>query len=265
LGRERALLYAVLVTTGLRRGELAALNVGDVLLDDERPAILLRGVDAKNGESARLPLRADVADELRAWIDEKAEAVCRQRVGVAGIVRPADDVPLFEVPDKLVRILHRDADAAGIPKRDKRGRTIDVHALRGTFGTYLARAGVDAVTLKALMRHKRIETTLKHYVDDGLLEVDRAVSTLPALLADPTDTEVARATGTDDTRAVALTVALTSGHARHTESIQDNCDGGDDCGVVDATALPATDSATKAGELKGWLTGLEPATPRITI
>ena len=265
LGRERALLYAVLVTTGLRRGELAALNVGDVLLDDERPAIMLRGVDAKNGEAARLPLRADVADELRAWIDEKAEAVCRQRVGVAGIVRPADDVPLFDVPDKLVRILHRDADAAGIPKRDKRGRTIDVHALRGTFGTYLARAGVDAVTLKALMRHKRIETTLKHYVDDGLLEVDRAVSTLPALLADPNDTEVARATGTDDTRAVALTVALTSGHARHTESVRDNCDGGDDCGVVDATALPATDSAANAGEKKGWLTGLEPATPRITI
>jgi hypothetical protein len=163
-----------------------------------------------------------------------------------------------------VRILHRDADAAGIPKRDKRGRTIDVHALRGTFGTYLARAGVDAVTLKALMRHKRIETTLKHYVDDGLLEVDRAVSTLPALLADPNDTEVARATGTDDTRAVALTVALTSGHARHTESVRDNCDGGDDCGVVDATALPATNSAANAGELKGWLTGLEPATPRIT-
>jgi integrase len=265
LGRERALLYAVLVTTGLRRGELAALTVGDVLLDDERPAIMLRGVDAKNGEAARLPLRADVAGELRAWIDEKAEAVCRQRVGVAGIGRPADDMPLFDVPDKLVRILHRDADAAGIPKRDKRGRTIDVHALRGTFGTHLARAGVDAVTLKALMRHKRIETTLKHYVDDGLLEVDRAVSTLPALLAEPADTESVRATGTNDVRAVALTVALTSGHTRHAESIRDNCDGGNDCGVVDATALPATDSAANAGEKKGWLTGLEPATPRITI
>jgi integrase len=265
LGRERALLYAVLVTTGLRRGELAALTIGDVLLDDERPVIMLRGVDAKNGEAARLPLRADVAGELRAWIDEKAEAVCRQRVGVAGVVRPADDMPLFDVPDKLVRILHRDADAAGIPKRDKRGRTIDVHALRGTFGTHLARAGVDAVTLKTLMRHKRIETTLRYYVDEGLLEVDRAVGTLPALLADPAGTEVNRATGTDDARAVALNVALTSGRTRHTQSTRGNCAGGDDCGVVDANALPATDTAANAGEKKGWLTGLEPATPRITI
>ena len=32
-----------------------------------------------------------------------------------------------------------------------------------------------------------------------------------------------------------------------------------------ASALPATDSRTKAGEQAGWLTGLEPATPRITI
>ena len=265
LGRERALLYAVLVTTGLRRGELAALTVGDVLLDDERPVIMLRGVDAKNGEAARLPLRADVAGELRAWIEEKAEAVCRQRVGVAGVVRPAHDMPLFDVPDKLVRILHRDADAAGIPKRDKRGRTVDVHALRGTFGTHLARAGVDAVTLKTLMRHKRIETTLRYYVDDGLLEVDRAVATLPALLTAPHTPEVARATGTDDARAVALGVALTSGRTRRTESTRGNRADLDDCGVVDANALPATDTAAKASEAKGWLTGLEPATPRITI
>ena len=36
LGRERALLYLVLVTTGLRKGELASLTVADVVLDDAR-------------------------------------------------------------------------------------------------------------------------------------------------------------------------------------------------------------------------------------
>jgi len=50
-----------------------------------------------------------------------------------------------------------------------------------------------------------------------------------------------------------------------TRANRDNCVDDVDCGAVDATALPATDSATQAGELKGWLTGLEPATPRITI
>jgi len=200
LGRERALIYRVLVTTGLRRGELAALTVGDVLLDDDRPAIVLRGADAKNGKRATLPLRGDVAAELRVWIDDKAEAVCRQRVGVAGVVGALDDSPLFDVPDKLVRILDRDLAAAGIPKRDDRGRTVDVHAMRGTFASHLARAGVSPFTLKTLMRHARIETTLKHYADPALLDVAGAVEMLPAVTAAPTV-----ATGTDS---VALGVAL---------------------------------------------------------
>lgn len=38
--------------------------------------------------------------------------------------------PLFNVPDKLVKILDRDLAVAGIAKRDERGRTIDDHALR---------------------------------------------------------------------------------------------------------------------------------------
>ncbi len=50
--------------------------------------------------------------------------------------------PLFYVPTGLRRILDRDLEAAGIPKRDDRGRTIDVHALRHTFGTMLSH--VDA-------------------------------------------------------------------------------------------------------------------------
>jgi hypothetical protein len=49
-------------------------------------------------------------------------------------------VPLFDVPDKLCKILSRDLRAAGIPKRDDRGRSIDVHALRHTFGTLLYEA-----------------------------------------------------------------------------------------------------------------------------
>lgn len=131
--------------------------------------------------------------------------------------------------------------------------------------THLARAGVDVVTLKTLMRHARIETTLRYYVDDGLLEVDRAVGSLPALLAPSASPESAHAMGTDDARAVALGVALTSSRSRPGESVRVNAAGSDDCGVVDANALPVADSATKAGEREGWLTGLEPATPRITI
>jgi integrase len=53
----------------------------------------------------------------------------------------------------LLRIMNRDLRLAGIPKRDERGRTIDVHALRGTFATMLARSGVPMRTAQAVMRH----------------------------------------------------------------------------------------------------------------
>jgi len=255
LGRERALIYRVLVTTGLRRGELAALTVGDVLLDAGRPAIVLRGADAKNGKRATLPLRADVAAELGAWIDEKAEAVCRQRVGVAGVVGAVDDVPLFDVPDKLVRILDRDLAAAGIPKRDDRGRTVDVHAMRGTFASHLAAAGVSPVTLKTLMRHARIETTLKHYADPALLDVAGAVEMLPAMSAASAS---AVATGTD---AVALTVALTPGRARQNVALSGNR--ADAWRRGSKPVLPERSPGNTALSSVGDI-GLEPMTPSLS-
>ena len=180
-GRERALLYAVLCTTGLRKGELAAITVADVRLDQPQPAIELPGSEAKNGKRASLPLRSDVAAELQAWIEEKTEGLCRQGVGIAGIPKATAAVPLFDVPTGLIRILDRDLQAAGIAKRDDRGRTVDVHAMRGTFGSLLAAAGTSPIVLKELMRHKRIETTLKHYVDPRLLDIAGAVSALPAI------------------------------------------------------------------------------------
>jgi len=255
LGRERALIYRVLVTTGLWRGELAALTVGDVLLDAGRPAIVLRGADAKNGKRATLPLRADVAAELGAWIDEKAEAVCRQRVGVAGVVGAVDDVPLFDVPDKLVRILDRDLAAAGIPKRDDRGRTVDVHAMRGTFASHLAAAGVSPVTLKTLMRHARIETTLKHYADPALLDVAGAVEMLPAMSAASAS---AVATGTD---AVALTVALTPGRARQNVALSGNR--ADAWRRGSKPVLPERSPGNTALSSVGDI-GLEPMTPSLS-
>jgi integrase len=255
LGRERALIYRVLVTTGLRRGELAALTVGDVLLDDGRPAIVLRGADAKNGKRATLPLRGDVAAELRAWIDEKTEAVCGQRVGVAGVVRVVDDVPLFDVPDKLVRILDRDLAAAGIPKRDDRGRTVDVHAMRGTFASHLARAGVSPVTLKTLMRHARIETTLKHYADPALLDVVGAVEMLPSVAV--ASASIA-ATGTD---AVALTVALTPGRPSQNVALPDTLAAGRRrrSSPVRAAKNAANTGVSSMGDI-----GLEPMTPSLS-
>jgi hypothetical protein len=48
---------------------------------------------------------------------------------------------LFDNPPGI-RVFDADCQAAGISKNDTRGRVVDIHALRTTFGTHLAVEGV---------------------------------------------------------------------------------------------------------------------------
>ena len=109
------------------------------------------------------------------------------------------------VPAGLVRILDRDLLATGIDKRDERGRTIDVHALRTSFGTLLSKGGVAPRTAQAAMRHSKIDLTMGVYTDPKLLDEYGALDSLPSLDLDAspsTERQTMRATGTDDRDAV---------------------------------------------------------------
>ncbi|MBX3367215.1 MAG: tyrosine-type recombinase/integrase [Phycisphaeraceae bacterium] len=100
------------------------------------------------------------------------------------------DEPLFEVPGGLIRIFDRDLVFAGLArverrggkevviKTDERGRTIDIHALRQTFGTHLSKAGVPLRTAQAAMRHSDPSLTANVYTDPKLLDVAGAVACL---------------------------------------------------------------------------------------
>jgi len=225
LGLERALIYKTLVLTGLRKGELASITVGQLELDAKPPYLVLEAADEKNREGSTIPLRADLAADLRAWLADKATALqdatkrkptvrfdskaakprkCNRHdsEGLVGqtclplTTQPAlpSDTPLFTVPRDLVKILDRDFVAAGIArraevspgkwkidKRDERGRTINVHALRHTFGTLLSKGGVSPRTAQAAMRHSKIDLTMNVYTDPKLLDVAGAMESLPAL------------------------------------------------------------------------------------
>ena len=109
---------------------------------------------------------------------------------------------LFTVPTSLVKILDRDLLAAGIDKRDERGRTIDVHALRHSFGTLLSKGGVSPRTAQAAMRHSSLDLTMNVYTDPKLLDIQGALESLPSLDGMPpqssTERIVLQATGTHD-------------------------------------------------------------------
>lgn len=114
----------------------------------------IEGRHAKSGKSAVLPLRPDLAADLRRHLAER---------------NGNGDGLLFDVPSDVNRVFDNDLDAAGIQKTDAQGRTLDIHCLRrpvrrssgegGTFATLLARNGVSAATAQKLMRHSAIRLT----------------------------------------------------------------------------------------------------------
>src|SRR5262249_53711269 len=143
-GCERAELYAVLVGTGLRVGELAKLKVRDIRLDTRVPGIDIQAKVGKNKSgNAFVPLRRDLVELLRPRAEGR---------------KPND--PAFHVPHGLITRFDADCKRAGIPKRDDRDQTVDIHSLRMTFNTWLAGAGVAPRIAQELMRHEDIDLTM---------------------------------------------------------------------------------------------------------
>jgi integrase len=95
---------------------------------------------------------------------------------------PLDEAS-FTVPQDFVKVFDRDLAAASIPKRDERGRTVDLHALRHTFGTHLSKNGVAPRTAQAAMRHSSLDLTMNVYRDPSVLDVAGALAALPSLPA----------------------------------------------------------------------------------
>ena len=251
LGRERELIYKTLVLTGLRLNELRSLSVGQLDLDGPLPRLTLDAAAEKNREGNSLPIRRDLADDLGQWLELKRQtasgAATRSgdRPEVLRFARPLanslpTDAPLFDVPRGMIRILDRDLQAAGIAKRDERGRTLDVHALRHTFGTLLSKGGVAPRTAQAAMRHSTINLTMNAYTDPKLLDVQGALESLPALPLDADRISMKtrlQATGTDakSTSQFAPAFAPTADKSAQTQSIGDKTH---TCKGKPAAALP---------------------------
>lgn len=163
-GEKWALTYRCLALLGLRWGELRTLSVGRLELDDER--VTLNSLYTKNGNSDVLPVPKELARDLKAWIES-------EKLG-------RDDI-LFQLPGKGVKRFYRDLEVAGIERVNALGKELDIHALRYTYGTMLANAGVSVATAQKLMRHSKPELTIGIYTDADCLNTVGAVESLPAV------------------------------------------------------------------------------------
>lgn len=204
-GRERALLYRLILSSGLRANEAATLTPSSFTFG-EAPTVTVEARYAKNRKRETLPLVPDVAEALRAYVG----------------IRPATE-PIFgggSWPTHGGRMLRVDMEAAGISYRDDAGRVIDIHGLRHTFITNLARAGVAPQLAQRLARHSDVRLTLGVYSHLGLVDLAGALAKLPDLTREATASEVATGTEGDDHPAPNLRPDLRPIPANSGDSVQ---------------------------------------------
>ncbi len=200
LGRERAIIYKTLIYTGLRKGELASLTVSALHLDGEGTYAELAGKHAKSGKGARIPIRADLAEELREYLADTLTQYRGQTLADGRTEYPItlpEDAKLFKrLPS--IRTFNLDLATAGIDKTDAQVRTVDIHSLRHTFATMLSRAGVAPRMAQELLRHSDIRLTMNTYTHLQLADTAAAVEALPKLSDGETESTSQRRTGTYD-------------------------------------------------------------------
>jgi integrase/recombinase XerC len=162
--RERAALE-LLYSSGLRVGELAALDVDDLRL--ELGLVTVRR--GKGGRSRVVPVGESAAAALAAYLQ------VRHR-----LLSPQDpDQPALFLNRRGGRLSTRslqrvvDQRRAGLSV----GRRVSPHSLRHAMATHLLESGADLRSVQEMLGHKSLSTTQKytHLTVDHLLAVyDRA-------------------------------------------------------------------------------------------
>ena len=141
--RDRA-IAGLMLLSGLRSAEVLGLAVADV--DIGRGWVRVTG---KGDKERRVPLDPDVAGLIQSYLlAERPETASRALFVVAK--GPHRGQPLTAAGLRRVFRYHR--EISGVPAGHP-------HALRHSFGTALAEAGVDLPVLQALMGHDHVDSS----------------------------------------------------------------------------------------------------------
>jgi len=199
-GPERAMLYHLAVGTGFRANELRNLTPESFDLDADPPTVTVQAAYSKHRRKDVQPIRRDLADLLRPWLARK-EA----------------DRPVFAMPDKPIKLIRTDLDAAReawikearsdeernerrqsyfLAYRDGARRVVDFHALRHTYISRLVASGANIKVAQELARHSTPTLTLGRYAHVQLVDQTRALDALPAIRLTTRVPVTVRATGT---------------------------------------------------------------------
>ena len=144
--RDRS-LAGLMLLSGLRSGELLILDVTDVDMGARWVRVM-----GKGAKERRVPLDIEVAGLIQTYLlAERPESTSTRLFLVAK--GPNRGQPLTAAGLRTIFRYHRGKSGvlAGHP-----------HALRHTFGTAMAEAGVDLAVMQALLGHAHVDTTARY-------------------------------------------------------------------------------------------------------
>lgn len=159
--RDRAIV-ALLLFTGLRLAEAAALRTADVRISARKGVVVVRS--GKGDAYREVELNALVRAMLDEWVAERA------RIAQEGETS-------FFVSRTGSALSSRSIDLAVRRVAARARLELSAHVLRHTFVTGLVRAGNDLVLVAELAGHRRLETT-RRYSLPSKADRQKAVSDL---------------------------------------------------------------------------------------
>lgn len=152
-GPQRRTLYLLAAWTGLRKSELAALRIADLVLDSDPPYVHLRAAAAKaRRDDQPIPLHPFVASQVSEWLRTRTKVTATTVFDLTtrgGYLR------------KTSKMMELDCASAGIRYHGDLG-TSDFHSIRVQFITALCRSA-DFSTAVELARHKDPRLTSRVY------------------------------------------------------------------------------------------------------
>jgi site-specific recombinase XerD len=142
VGRRDYAILMLLVRLGLRRGEVAALQLSDI--DWRHGEIAIRG---KGRQLDRLPLPVDVGEALIGYL-----RLSRRRIACPSVFLRVQ-APLGALSSQGIGdLLHKACRRAQLPR-------IGAHRLRHTAATHMLRGGASLSEIAQVLRHRSLLTT----------------------------------------------------------------------------------------------------------
>ena len=172
-------LYATAIYTGMREGELAALEWDDIDLE-RRLITVQRSFDGptKADDVRYVPILDPLLPILKSW---------RVRCPTAHLF-PNQRGEMFSPSSRIFQeVLHRILDRAGFPDQERSNKVrkyIVFHDLRHTFASLWVMRGGSVFTLSKILGHKSVQMTMRyaHLAPDAYSEeYGRLGSELPPM------------------------------------------------------------------------------------